>query len=182
VALFAPSDAWIKARLRLTSVPASALDTLAIVDESISSARLEFFRRLGQPQVQRLLAFPVVSEPSSDEEVLRSMASLTEVKLVRVSLLRELPNAFMDASGDLQKRWNEEAAFRERPRSDREREIARLNEEIEQAMQMLARDEGDAPGDERTIFVFDGTPADPGSIPLPGDTLIPYYRRPVSED
>ena len=181
MALFAPSDAWIKARLRLTSVPVSSTDTLAIVDEAIVNARLEFFRRLGGTRVSRLLAFSVVAEPTSDEEVLRALASLTEVKLVRVALLRELPNAFMDASGDLQKRWNEEP-FRERPRSDREREVSRLNDEIEQAMQMLARDEGEAPGDERSVFVYDGTPEDASSIPLPGDTLIPLFRRPLSED
>jgi hypothetical protein len=182
VSLFATDDAWIKARLRLTSVPNSAEDTHAIIDEAISGARLEFYRRLGRTRVNRLLAFAVVAEPSSDEEVLRSMAALTEVKLVRVALLRELPNAFMDASGDIHKRWNEEAPFRERPRSDRDREIHRLNEEIEQAMQMLARDEGETPGDERTVFVYDGTPADPDSIPLPGDTMIPRVRRRSTED
>jgi hypothetical protein len=182
VSLFAPDDAWIKSRLRLTSVPVSSEDTLAIIDEAISVARLEFYRRLGRIRVDRLLAFSVVAEPSSDEEVLRSLASLTEVKLVRVALLRELPNAFMDASGDLQKRWNEEAPFRERPRSDREREILRLLDEIEQAMQMLARDEGETPGDERTVFVYDGTPDDPDSIPLPGDTLIPRFRRRTTAD
>lgn len=182
MALFAPSDDYIRARLRLTSVPVGAGDTLAIIDEAIVGARVEFYRRLQQIRVQRLLAFSVVAQPSSDEEVLRALATLTEVKIVRVALLRELPNAFMDASGDLQKRWNEEAPFRERPRSDREREILRLEEEIEQAMQMLARDEGETPGDERSVFVYDGTPADPTSIPLPGDTLNPLARRTSAQD
>ncbi len=182
MSLFAASDSDVKARLRLTSVPSSATDTAAIIAEAILGARLEFFRRLGQARVNRLLAFAVVAAPSSDEEVLRALATQTEVRLVRVQLLRELPNAFMDASGDLNKRWNEEAPFRERPRSDREREIARLNEEIEQAMQMLARDEGEAPGDERTVFVYDGTPEDPESVPLPGETMNPRARRTVAED
>jgi hypothetical protein len=182
VALFAASDADVKARLRLSSVPSSATDTAAIIDEAILGARLEFHRRLGQTRVNRLLAFAVVAAPSSDEEVLRALAAQTEVKLVRVQLLRELPNAFMDASGDLNKRWNEEAPFRERPRSDREREIVRLHEEIEQAMQMLARDEGESPGDERSVFTFDGTPEDPSEIPLPGDTMIPFRRRATAQD
>jgi len=182
MSLFAQDDAWIRSRLRLTSVPDSSEDTLAIVDEAISSARLSFYRRLGRPAVQRLLDIAEVASPDSDDEVLRSLASLTEVKLVRVVLLRELPNAFMDASGDLNRRWNEEAPFRERPRSDREREIARLLEEIEQAMQELERDGDESPGDTRSVLTFDGTPEDPDSIPLPGDTLIPRFRRSVAED
>ena len=182
MALFAASDADVKARLRLSSVPSSSTDTAAIIAGAILDARLEFYRRLGQSRVDRLLAFSVVAAPASDEEVLRALAAQTEVKLVRVQLFRELPNAFMDASGDLQKRWSEEAPFRERPRSDREREIARLNEEIEQAMQMLARDEGETPGDERTVFIYDGTPEDTSSIPLPGDTINPRARRTSAED
>ena len=182
MSLFAEDDDWIKARLRLTSVPAGAADTLAIISEGISSARLAFYRRLGRPAVQRLLAIAEVAEPDSDDEVLRTLASLTEVKLVRVFLLRELPNAFMDASGDLNKRWNNEAPFRERPRSDLEREIARLNEEIEQAMQELERDGDESPGDVRNVYVYDGTPENPEEIPLPGESLIPRARRLTAED
>lgn len=176
MSLFATSDAWIKARLRLTSVPASATDTAAIIDEAISNARLAFYRRLGRIPVQNLLGIAESATPSTDDEVLRTLASLTEVKLVRVFLLRELPNAFMDASGDVNKRWNEEAAFRERPRSDREREIARLNEDIEQAMQELERDGDESPGDTRSVLTFDGTPENPECIPLPGDSLFPRTR------
>lgn len=182
MALFATSDDWIKARLRLSSVPDTSTDTAAIIDEAISNARLAFYRRLGRPVVQALLDITEVATPSTDDQVMRTLASLTEVKLVRVALLRELPNAFMDASGDLNRRWNEEAPFRERPRSDREREIARLNEEIEQAMQELERDGDESPGDVRNVFTFDGTPEAPEDIPLPGDTLIPRARRSIAED
>lgn len=176
MSLFAEDDAWIKARLRLTSVPVSSEDTLAIIDEAISSARLAFYRRLGRTAVQNILEITEVAAPDTDDEVLRTLASLTEVKLVRVYLLRELPNAFMDASGDLNRRWNEEAPFRERPRSDRERELARLNEEIEQAMQELERDGDESPGDVRSVYTFDGTPEDPDEVPLPGDSLFPRTR------
>jgi len=182
MSLFAEDDAWIKARLRLTSVPVSAEDTHAIIDEGISNARLAFYRRLGRLAVQNVLDIPEVAEPSTDDQVLRTLASLTEVKLVRVFLLRELPNAFMDASGDLNKRWNEEAAFRERPRSNLEKEIIRLNEEIEQAMQELEQDGDESPGDVRQVYTFDGTPEDPSAIPLPGDSLFPRNTRFINED
>jgi hypothetical protein len=182
VSLFVADDATIRARLRLSAVPDSSTDALAIIAEGISWARLAFYRRLGRVAVADLLAIAEVAAPSSDDEVMRSLASATEVRLVRVFLLRELPNAFMDASGDLNRRWQEEAPFRERPRSDREREIARLNEEIEQAMQELERDGDEAPGDVRSVLTFDGTPDNPESIPLPGDTLIPRASRTVAED
>lgn len=175
MALFCQSNDWIKARLRLSAVPDSSTDTLAIIDEGIAAARLEFYRRLTKTRVDRILSTAEVASPESDAEILRTMGTLTEIKLVRVFLLRELPNAFMDASGDLNKRWNEEAPFRERPRSDREREIARLKDEIEDNMQMLARDEGESVGDERTIRVFDGTPEE--EPPLPGDSLFSCRRR-----
>lgn len=182
MSLFVADDATVKARLRLSAVPASSTDTAEIIAEGIAWARLAFHRRLGRPAVQRLLAISEVAEPSTDDEILRSLASATEIRLARVFLLRELPNAFMDASGDLNRRWNEEAPFRERPRSDREREIARLEEEIEQAMQELERDGDETPGDARSVLTFDGTPDDPGSIPLPGDSLIPRATRTVAED
>lgn len=179
MALFAQNDAWIKSRLRLSSVPDSSEDTAAIIDEALSHARLAFYRRLGRPAVQRLLDISEVAEPDTDDEVLRTLASLTEVKLVRVTLLRELPNAFMDASGDLNRRWNEEAPFRERPRSDREREIQRLLDEIEQDMQILSESGEESPGDELSIFGFDGTPD--FTPPLPGDSMLGLPDR-SSED
>jgi hypothetical protein len=180
VALFAASDDFIKARLRLSSVPVSSTDTLAIIDEAISWTRLEFYRRLGRNQVGDLIALTEVATPTTDDQVRRTLASLTEVKLVRLYLLRELPNAFMDASGDLNRRWQEEAPFRERPRSDREREILRLIDEVEQAMQILAEDGEESPGDERTIFSYDGTPEE--TAPLPGDTLFQPETRLIAED
>jgi hypothetical protein len=182
MALFATSDAVIRARLRLSSVPDSSEDTLAIIAEGIAEARLRFYRRLGRPAVQALVNIAEVAEPSTDDEVMRTLATHTEVKAVRVFLLRELPNAFMDASGDLNRRWNEEAPFRERPRSDREREIARLEEEIEQAMQELERDGDESPGDTRSVLTFDGTPDNPEEIPLPGDTILPRPRRTLAQD
>lgn len=178
MALFAASDASIKAKLRLSAVSASATDTQAVFDEAVLGARLDFHRRLGRDRVVALLAIAEVAAPATSDEVLRSLASLTEVKMVRVALLRELPNAFMDASGDLNRRWNEEAPFRERPRSDRELEVRRLLDEVEEAMQMLAGDE--SVGDETSVKTYDGTPAE--EPPLPGDTLLDSSTRLLAED
>lgn len=180
MALFAASDAWIKARLRLSSVPTSSEDTLAIIGEAVASARLEILKRLGRQRVDQILATADVVAPDTDDEIRRSVATRIELDLVRVYLLRELPNAFMDASGDLNRRWNEEAPFRERPRSDRDREIERLTAQIEEAMQFVSGDGSESPGSESRIMVFDGTPDE--EPPLPGDSLLPFNGREIAED
>jgi hypothetical protein len=179
MALFAQSNIWLQERLRLSSVPASSTDTLAIFTDAIEDARLAFFRRLGADRVSALLAITDVPAPVTNDENLRCLANRVELWLVKVRLLRDLPSAFMDASGDLQRRWNEEAPFREMPSSDREREIARINEDIEQSMQLLAGTE--SVGEEFNVYTYDGTPEE--TPPLPGDTLLPWYNsRRLSND
>ena len=167
--LFAQSLDSIKSGLRLSSVPDSSADTLRMIDDSVARARLSIYRRLGRVVVNRVLATAEVAAPDTDDEIRRSVASQLELNLVLVDLLRRLPNAFMDASGDLQRRWNEEAPFRERPRSDREREISRLNDEIEEAYQLLEKTD-DVPGDAPNVLTL---LVDPDVEPqLPGDTIL----------
>lgn len=165
--LFVANLDTLKARLRLTGVPVGATDTHAILDESILRARLSFYRRLGEQRVTALLAISYVANPTSTDQVLRALANSVEIKLVNVELLRRLPQAWMDASGDINKRWNEEAPFREKGPSDHEREVKRLLDEIEEDMEMLAQEEGLA--EESTVKTWDGTPD--FYPPSPGDSL-----------
>lgn len=178
--LFVQDLATLKAALRLTGVPAEATDTLAILDESILRTRLAFYRRLGQQRVGVLVAMTEVDNPTSEDEVLRSLASTTETKMVYAELLRKLPNQFMDASGDANRRWNEEAPFRERGATDAQREIQRLLDEIEEDMEILSGEESQ--GDEVSFKTFDGTPV--CRPPRPGDSLRfgRSIRRNLSED
>lgn len=171
--LFVSNLATLKAALRLSAVPSTSPDTLAILDESILRVRLAFYRRLGQQRVGVLLAMPVIANPTSVDEILRALASTTETKMVFAELLRKLPNQFMDASGDANRRWNEEAPFRERGPSDAQREIQRLLDEIEEDMEMLAGEE--VQGDESSYKTFDGTPD--CTPPRPGDSIRNLRRR-----
>ena len=166
--LFAESTDWIKARLRLSNVPDDAEDTIVIIDDSIERARLAFYRRLGIQRVEKLQTF-VGSTVGSEHEILYSLAAQTEAKLVQAELLTRLPHAFMDGSGNIFKRWNEEAPVRERPRNERERELLTLKNDIEQDMQMLAG-EDESLGEESEIHIYDGTPD--FIPPLPGDSLF----------
>lgn len=170
--LFVADLATLKASLRLTNVPSTSGDALAILDECILKARLSFYRRLGEQRVGVLVGYTYDPNPASKEQILRALANVVEVKLTYVELLRRLPNQFMDASGDANRRWDEEAPFRERGPTAAEKEISRLLDEIEEDMEMLNAEEG--LGDEVQYKVFDGTPT--FIPPRPGDSMRTFRR------
>ena len=170
--LFVADEATLKSALRLSAVPASALDTEAIIDEAILRARLRFYRDLGVARTNVLVALPYTVLPTTEDEVLRALANTVEVKMVKCQLLRDLPNTFMDASGDVNSRWNEEAPTRERGSFELGDELARCEQEIVAALTDLA-----APDtlDCDEVQVIDGTPdcqtAFPANTPRIGQSL-----------
>jgi len=159
--------ATLKGKLRLTKLPTDSAAN-ELLDEAILNARLEFYRRLGGTRVDALAAITFVENPTSANEVLRALANAVEVKLVRVRLMRTIPVLFQDASGDVQRAWNEEAPFREGGVSSTDREIKRIESEIEEDFQMLAGEESQ--GEESNWRVFDGTPECPP--PRPGNNVF----------
>lgn len=176
--LFVQDTPTLKAALRLTGVPSSSTDTLAIIDESVMKARLSFYRRLGVTRVGQLAGITYNANPTTEDEVLRALANVVETKLVYVELLRKLPNQFMDASGTANRVWNEEAPFRERGATSAEKEVQRLLDEIEEDMQMLEGSEDLA--DETSIKTFDGTPL--CRPPRPGDSIRGIRRNRFPQD
>lgn len=169
--LFVADLDTLKAKVRLAELP-SASAANAILDEVILVSRLDFYRRLGKERVDYLLAITFNENPTTEDEVLRALANAVEVKLVRCHLLRRLPTTFMDASGEVNKVWNEEAPVRELGVLEAEREIERCESEIEADMQLL---EGDSTiGDDCShVQAYDGTPN--FCPPRPGDTIRPRY-------
>lgn len=165
--LFVADLATLKERLRLTGVPAAATDTLAIIDEAVLRARLAFHRRLGTPRVNELLAITYTVNPGDKDGVLRALANSVEIDLVRCELMQRLPQAFMDASGDINKRWNEEAPFRERSPLDLGNQLKSLKNRLEEDFQMLAEEE--SLGDEVHGKAFSLSPDT--AAPRPGDSL-----------
>jgi hypothetical protein len=160
--LFVANEATLKERLRLSAVPASALDTEAIIDEAILRARLRFYRSLGTARTNVLVALPFTELPTTEDEVLRALATTTEVQMVRCELLRLLPNTFMDASGDVNARWNEEAPVRERSSMELDEELRRCELDITAALEELADSSGVSCDD---VQVWDGTPDCQTSFP-----------------
>ena len=182
--LFVADEPTLKSALRLSSVPASALDTEAIIDEAILRARLRFYRDLGVARTNVLVALPYTALPTTEDEVLRALANTVEVKMVKCQLLRDLPNTFMDASGDVNARWNEEAPTRERGSFELDAELARCELEIVAALTDLAGTDG---VDCDEVQVIDGTPdcqtSFPTNTPRVGMTLkLPNPRTNLPSD
>lgn len=179
--LFVSDADALERALRLSAVPDVALDTEEIVNSSILAARIRFYRELGEARVTQLLATPYTDTPSSDDAVLRALAAATEVQMVRCRLMRTLPTTFMDASGDIDHRWNEEAPVRESS-VELEDEIVRCEAEILDALSQL---KDPTNGSSKACHSFDGTPDETsgyqGSAPRIGQTLkMPYRTSPLT--
>jgi hypothetical protein len=153
--LFVTDEATLKSKLRLSSVPASATDTEAIIDQAILDARVQFYIALGEIRVAAILATPFSETPTTEAGILRALASLTEVMMVRCYLLVHLPTTFMDASGDVNERWNTEAPLREKGVLDAEAEILACQNKIKENLLILAANDTD---ECQEIQVYDGTP------------------------
>jgi hypothetical protein len=119
-----------------------------MIEGETLNARLRFIRRLGLTRVNTLVAYNYEEDPATEQDVLRALANSTEIKMVRLNLMRVLPTAFMDGSATLQQ-WNQEAPFRSASQSDLSVEMQRLDAEIEEALDLLAGD--DEVGSEETI-------------------------------
>lgn len=169
--LFVPSYASLLKKLRLSAIAADPIpqDVIDIVDEAIINARMSFIERLSIPRIDKIVADggSYTTTPSTNQAFLLTLAASTEVKLVRCELLYTLPQAYMDASGDVLKRWNVEAPFREMDVRDVEAARLALDAQIEKAMEFL---EGqDAVAAESLVNTWNGTPLDP--TPRLGDSL-----------
>lgn len=162
--LFSPSKNLLKKNLRLSQVPDSN-DALTVIDSAIQFVRTEFYRHLGQSKIESLLVMPYNATPKTSAENIRLLAVQTEVKWVRSQLLRNMPTLFMDSTARIQA-WNEEAAFRETSFLQTERELKRLQTEIDEALEVLKTSALTASGQ---ISMSTVSPDD--SI-APGDTVF----------
>lgn len=175
--LFVPNENTLKSKLRLSCVPDSAIDTQSIFADAVLNARIRLYRELGVTRINSLLETNFTNFPTTEVEVLRALAASVECAVVRCILLRMLPNTFMDSSGDVDHRWNEEAPTRERGSFDLDEELKRCENEIVEGILALAD-----PNTPNCIEVqtFDGTADCPA--PRVGMSLRPgYYRRPSND-
>lgn len=164
--LFAQNSDELVKTLRLSGVKEDH-DAAAIIAQAVLAVRGHFYRRLGQTRVAQLLAMPVAAEPATVEEILRSVATVTETKWVRLELLDSLPTMFMDGSNNTLQEWDEEAPFRNTSTFQIAALKKSLKSQIEENLDMLAGREEQ--GNESTVQSFDGTPST--TPPKPGASV-----------
>ena len=162
--LFVPTLSELQKSLRLSQVP-SDNDALAMIENAIAEVRVEFYQVLGSTAVSVLRSYTSTKTPDTTQELLRKQAETTEVKMVRLRLMRTLPMLFMDGSSQTQT-WNDEAAFRELGDKLLAAEIRRLESEIQSSLERL-KDQDLASG-----AVASGQLIEPDDYTDPGDTIF----------
>ncbi len=168
--LFIADLTTLKSKLRLSGI-AAASDADDIVNEAILLVRAGFYRELGAAQVTATLALSFTETPTTNDQILRAVANSTEVKWVRVELMRMLPMAFMDGNADQAQIFQDEALFRDASARQLDQERIRLETEIQQNLDLLRGSEELAT--ESTIRIDTVAPDCPS--PLPGDTRLPVH-------
>lgn len=176
--LFLTDIEELKTELRLSKVSATNdVDVQAIIQQSIEDTVTTFMRRLGIARVVQLQAItPPVGNPTTNDEFLYVLARLTEIKLNRANLYRTLPTIFRDSDGSARKEWQNDALTRETDEEKRSAELARIEEECEQNMQLLALEE--EIGSESSIQAIalepDPAPPRPGESAFPGNLITGF--------
>jgi len=166
--LFVADAATLRTSLRLSALNETASDAGALVDDAVREVRLGFARRLGLPRVTELVAMtydPTGGAPTTDDEMLRECANLTEILWVKKLLLTRLPTVFRDSSGEARLDFNTEALTRETAEADRQTEIERLNASVEDNLDFLA-------GRESVQDSWKATTFGPTCPIRPGDTIF----------
>lgn len=152
--VFVPTMADLRKRLRLTGIPADA-DAISMISDAALTVREAIYSRLGT-RIELIMALPRTTNPVTPDEHMRILAEITEIKMVRLELLRTMPVLFQDGSGTAQQAWSDNSTLRDARPLQMDKEISRLQAEIEENLEKL---EGtDSPGNETTISVFDGNP------------------------
>ena len=98
-------------KIRLSEVQSE--QTNAVIDMAISQARLGFISKLGSSRALEIAAFTPSDNPTTDEEILYSIASTAEGLWVTALLYDLLPTLFMESENEAQQNWNDEPLSRD---------------------------------------------------------------------
>ena len=160
--LFNPSRLHLTAALRLKNVPAEQ-NAQDLIDEGIQLAKSGFYRRLGAERIAAIRALPFTKNPTTANEHLRLLAATTEVKWVRMELLRIMPTSFMDGNV-VDQQWQHEAAFRAASLQRNQQEAQQIRKDIDDAVAILAglRDISSSSHGQVMAPAPDETPSRPG--------------------
>lgn len=126
--LFVRDTSTLKAELRLSDVTSN--DTLTLIAGAMQKARMVLVDHLGSGRVAEIKVTDISDNPLTPAEIMRTKAGACETAIVKLHLLRAMPNLFLEASAAAPQEWNEHPIARESaPRT--EKEIQRLQAEID---------------------------------------------------
>lgn len=173
--VFVPSLDALKSQLRINN--AEEPQTEDVISRAVTQARVDLYHRLGESRVNEILATPSTSNPTTQAQLDRVRAELLERKMVRLTLLYELPVIWMDDQGATRTDWNEDGLTSNEDRA--KLEIDRIKEEIEDDIaDLLPNDptEGNIQGG--TVFPAQGTPLAGTSLGVYAGRNSPYGKGP----
>lgn len=137
-------------QLRLSNVKQDT-DVYSQIDAALEEANIEFYSRLGLPDVAVLVALPVASGALTTNDQFRAALSVvTYRRYVRLILMRSLVMMFKDGSASLLKEWNSVGAFRNASQLTLGRQIKSEQKALEKFWPLL--DGSRAPGDATGSF------------------------------
>lgn len=93
--------------------PANDDNTLAAVEQAVRDVRLGFFSQLGRDRTLEIVTYPLVDNPTTDDELLRSSAASAEALWLTILLMQRLPVLFMDNSASAGDKFNDEPLTRD---------------------------------------------------------------------
>lgn len=139
--VFCPSEEYLRAALKLSTVKSTSVDTDATIDKAVLQVRLDLYRSLGKSRIDTISAGASWTEtPSEPSELLLALGATTEINWCRIYLLRSLNALFMEGSGGARRDWNETPLMREQGMLDLASEIERLEADVQSALQVLRGD------------------------------------------
>lgn len=162
----------MQSKLRLSDLQTST-DAFEIFEEALLEVRAGFIRRLGNARVTTIAGYSFSETPTTEEETLRLIANVTEVKWTRAILMRTLATRFLDTSASALSDMQVEAAFRDTGSFEREQEIKRLNFEIEENLQLLEASDNIVSETKGHATVLEPNTTD-NTIIRPGETVFDY--------
>lgn len=147
--LFCDSMDTLKAKLRMSGT--TDTDSLAVIDQIVSEVRLGFYSKITRERAQYIASLPLVDNPSTDDEVLKSIGATTEVVWCLYLLGLRLPFAVIQANSKMLDRFNEEEAFRvgELPKAY----LLELKRQVDSGMAFLKVPVSDSPYPQKTALI-----------------------------
>lgn len=103
----------LDALLKRVRIDKAEEPTLTMVYQAISEVRVGFYSALGIDRVNLIRTYPLVDNPTTDNELMRANAANVEALWVTWVLIPRLPYLFMDNRASVGDSWEDEPLTRD---------------------------------------------------------------------